>query len=317
MTKVKVGVFITDKTLSYSALGLSDIFTLANYNMNNELFSTDFVSDKKRPITSIPSLTLDIKNITTKKKYDLIIVAPLLGDAYEQVDPKVHKWLFKMAKSGTIMASACAGSFLLAQANIVGNKKTTTHWDLACEFRKKYPKLNLDTSKILLDEGELITAGGVNSYVDLCLHFIQKYAGALEAHRCAQLLVSDNVRVSQQIYNDLSFYPLIKSNVFFEMIEWLKRDLQKKITVSDMAEFCKLGERTFLRKFKLEFNDTPLAFLQKIRVEKAKTLLAIESLSFDEISYRVGFQDTSSFRKLFKKIVELTPSDYKSRLGSK
>lgn len=315
MTKIKIAILVVDKTLVFSAIGLAEIFSLANTKSGEDLYSYEFISDSSSPNLSNSDVTLKTTPLDSRKSHDIIIIPPLLDDGYLLASDKVISWIKKKHTQGVLMTSVCAGSFLFARANIIGDKKVTTHWDMATKFEYEFPGIKLEASNILIDEGTIITAGGVNSYIDLAIHLISKTHSKKLAYDCSRLLVTDTVRPSQSPYKDVNYNPAVQDVLIIELINWLNGRLNKTTSNMDMAKFCKLGERTFLRRFKKVLNTTPNSFLQLLRVEKAKELLALNNDSFEEITIKVGFEDPSTFRKLFRKVVSLSPAQYRNQLG--
>ncbi len=177
--------------------------------------------------------------------------------------------------------------------------------------------VTLESDKILIDEGRIITAGGVSAYVDLVLHIVEKFHSKANALRCANILLVDRGRNSQRCYKELPQAALMEDGEIKELLLWMKENLHDEHTTATLAKRLNLHERTFLRRFKISVNSTPNQYIQELRVDAAKSLLHTTNKSFDEITSEVGFENESSFRRLFKRETLLNPGEYRKKFQYK
>jgi len=221
------------------------------------------------------------------------------------------------AKAQVRLAAACTGTFLLAEAGLLDGLSATTSWWLAASFRHQYPNVNLSADDIVVDSGAVMTGGAATSFVQMCLALIAQTAGKDMADNIGRLMLVDPSRRSQAPYVNRALEQKPR-HAFSESAElYLQRNLHAPISVVALAQHCKVSERTLLRRFRESFAATPLEFVQKLRVERAKALLEQTKLTFDEVVERCGYQDISSFRRLFKNVTSVTPNNYRERFRAR
>ena len=171
-----------------------------------------------------------------------------------------------------------------------------THWMWAPQFRERYPDVVLKPEKILIDEGDVICAGGMTAYLDLCLYLVNKYGSSELASICSKLLLIDSGRRSQQPYQVYSIQKHHLDEEILQTQEWLESHYMESVSVQTLARTAGLEKRTFMRRFKSATGDTPRRYVQHLRLEAAKRMLESSNKTFSEITWQVGYQDTSSFQ---------------------
>lgn len=250
---------------------------------------------------------------------DILIIPPCFGDVDPLLnDQTVKKFLLERIDKGTVVATVCAGSFLLAGTGYLDRKIATTHWKLADNFRKRFPQVDLQPQQMLIDGGGYICAGGAMAWQDLALHLISRFMGRDVASSCAKILVMDSTRHVQTPY--FMFDQQKEASGFAdknitEVQKWMQENYRESISTEEMARLAGLGMRTFLRRFKRATGLTPGSYLQQLRVEAARHLLEVSNKGVDEITIMIGYENSSSFRRLFKKKTGLNPGEYRSRFG--
>ena len=315
----KITIFLHNNVM-LSALAIPlDVFNAAGvfWNMLNEKAPTPFFNVKTASIDGKPVKTYfghELKpdaSIQDSADSDTIIIPP--SDADETLAPDVLSWLMQSHETGAHIASFCLGTFLLAQTGLLDNKSATTHWGYLNRFRKQYPRVNVKPHKLITDEGDLFTAGGANAGGDLSLYLIAKYAGKEAAFQTARIMVMDMDRKSQSPYLLFRFEKVHGDKDVLDIQNWLEKNFQDEIKVDLLADKAGMSRRTFERRFKNATGDSPLRYLQRIRIENAKQLLEKGGKTFDEITYLVGYEDSSTFSRIFKKTTGLSPYLYKKK----
>jgi len=248
-------------------------------------------------------------------KTDLIIIPALRGDMLSagHYNRFFVDWIVKQYKGDAEIASLCTGAFMLAFTGLLKNKKCTTHWQYANEFRFFYPDINLVDGKIIVEQNGLYSSGGSNAYWNLLLFLVEKYVNREMAILVAKYFVVNLDKVAQSpfiIFNGLKEH---NDKKVLQAQEFIEQNYSERITVEDLAEKLFLTRRTFERKFKKCTNCTAIEYLQKVRIEASKKALELGRKSVDEIMADVGYFDSQTFRELFKKITGLTPVEYKNK----
>ena len=314
---IHVGVLVIEGTLPSAVLGVKDIFDICNAyckKKDEASFTLSFVG--LEDTIRLSGIEIGLKNLKEERRYAYIIVPPIITGHELVVSEALKRWLIAQYHKGAVLAAACMGSFVLAHTGLLDFKRATTHWLLEEKFKENFPKVVLQSEKILIDEGALITAGGVTAYIDLALYLIEKSLSLKTANKCASLLLVDRGREYQTCYKDLSSMILVKDKGIKKLLIWMKNNLDKELEIKTLAKRMNMGERSFMRYFKKEVNMTPIQYLQGLRIEEAKALLVNSKDSFEQITYGVGFTNESSFRRLFKRETSLNPGEYRKKFKS-
>ncbi|MEP4036370.1 helix-turn-helix domain-containing protein [Pseudophaeobacter sp.] len=246
---------------------------------------------------------------------DVVVLPPALMLDPPKLPTGWRQHLISQHNSGTVLASVCSGAFLLAGTGLLDGRRVTTHWRHAAVFQKSYPKAIIDTNRLLVDLGDIVTAGGVMSWTDLTLHMIKRFGGRKLMLEVARMFVLDPPEREQSYY--ATFLPNTKhTDQKILTVQLLMQETPGAAhSVSSLAEMALMSERSFLRRFKQATGRTPVTYLQHLRVEATRSRLELTRDSFERICWDVGYSDTAAFRRVFKRIVGLSPTDYRQRFG--
>jgi len=319
---LNIAILAFDNCLQSSISGPLDLFTVANWDKKkrDKTDSTPFcrwevlTADGGPVVCFSQDPLVPHCSIKACRDPDLIILPSVMGniEALRQ-EKEVIAWLKDQHARGAIIASICAGAFLSAEAGILNGREATTHWQLADRFRQTYPKVKLKADQMLIDGGDYICAGGTSAHQDLAIYLVEKYGSAGLADNCARMMLIDRARRQQAPYIRFSRQKGHGDESIALVQRHLEQHLTEGISVVEMARMALMVERTFLRRFKKATGDSPLEYLQRLRVEAAKRLLERGETQIDLITTAVGYEDASSFRRLFKQIVGVSPTVYRRR----
>jgi transcriptional regulator GlxA family with amidase domain len=319
---MKIGILAYNGCTSSMIAGVLDILSFANSHHKSRskknLFEVEIVTETGELVNGFSKFPISAqKSIHAKHKYDLIYVPGFVGDVEELLlrQQKLINWLARQYKKGTILSAACNGNFLLAEAGVLNGKRATTHWSLIDTFRERYKKISLEPEKIIIDNGSILSAAGVTAYFNLALFLVERYGSKELALTSAKVFLVDSGRKIQTPYQ---MYQVSKNHGDPEIVnvqDWLETNFNENITLEKMMAVCNLGKKTLVRRFKKVTGETPLIYLQKLRIENAKRLLESQRDSFNEITWKVGYNDASSFHKVFKSATGLTPIEYRSKFS--
>lgn len=226
---------------------------------------------------------------------------------------KMIQWLQVQHRRGCYIASMCTGAFVTAQAGLLDDRYATTHWVFSEQFARHFPKVKLQTERTVTDDGQVMCSGGSTSGSDLLLHLIRKFSSPQLAAECAKKLLVDVSARSQTPYSSTTFKKNHTDADVLKIQIWMENRLATNIRMEQVADEFGLSMRNFIRRFKEATDQTPIQYLQSLRIEKAKLLLESSQEAFDQITLRVGYEDSNSFRRLFKQRVGLSPSAYRKR----
>jgi transcriptional regulator GlxA family with amidase domain len=297
-----------------------DVFHLAGltwgYSTGHEIesqFQVKIASVDGKPVRCANQLYIEPHcDIHEVKNPDLIMICSI-SDMVDRVLEKnigVIDWLTHRHRSGSHIASICTGAFVLAETGLLNGKSATTHWGFADLFRQRYPLVHLKPERLVVDEGDLYCSGGANSSFDLTIYLIEKMVNREVATQYAKAMVHDIGRFTQAPFAACTFCKDHHDQQILGVQKWIEKNYAQGINISLLAGDHGMSLRAFERRFKKATGDSPLFYLQKVRIEAAKALLEKAHSTFEEVTYHVGYEDVRSFRKIFQRHTGLSPKEY-------
>jgi len=254
------------------------------------------------------------------EKTDVAIVC----DIYTPIDTPPRgryeheiEWLKRMHDGGAILASVCSGSLILAEAGLLDGIECAGHWGYRNLFREHYPNVRFREELILSfgKDARIITGGGVTSWHDLALHVIGRLCGAQQAIRTAKVFLLSGHQEGQLPFAVMTRCAQKNDGVIANCQAWIADNYVCANPVATMAERAGLKPRTFARRFRAATGYLPMDYVHALRIEEAKQLIETETAGIDEIGFRVGYEDPTFFRRLFKRKAGLTPAAYRRKIG--
>ncbi|MBC3478062.1 GlxA family transcriptional regulator [Pseudomonas taiwanensis] len=253
--------------------------------------------------------------LDTIDRTDLVLIPGFLFSLREALPAfaQYGSWLRHQHRQGAIIASMCTAAFMLAEAGLLDGVEATTHWAFADFLRRYYPKVCLDERRILCEDGRLISSAGASAAMDLLLHLVRRFASFELAQQCGRYLLVDSVRSEQTVYISWSMPRGHTDEAVMRVQDWMEANFAEPNSIAQLADHFGFGVRNFKRRFKEATGQTPLNYLQTLRLEKAKQLLETTRLGFEVITNRVGYEDSNSFRRLFCKRIGISPALFRKR----
>ncbi len=313
--------------MASEVMAIADLFHIANklWSRRNpkskeELLACDLIGLRDRSVATANGTRIEV-GIARRFDGDMLIVpgldfdnARVLIERLALLAPEVA-FIRKVAQRNISVASMCVGAFLLAEAGALDGRIATTSWLLNGVLAKRYPSVTLELNAIVTEDNGVFCAGAVTAAYDLGLKLIERFGDIDLAQKVAKVMLLEPNRRSQAPFVFGSLDAQGKDTLVAQVCKWLRRNFSGQISIDEVAAQFAVSPRTLLRQFRDEMLDTPLGYLQKIRLEHAKALLETTNLSFADIVDRAGYVDESAFRRLFKRHVGLTPSGYKKRFS--
>ncbi|MCK6449500.1 MAG: helix-turn-helix domain-containing protein [Alphaproteobacteria bacterium] len=250
---------------------------------------------------------------------DIVFVPNVLVEAsadLRALDRRLLDWIRDRYRGGAQLYAACGGSLVLAEAGLLDGHEATTHWGYAPLFRRLYPKVVLHEDRILVQSGpghDIVCSGGASSWQDLALLLIARHGGTEEAIRISKLFLYQWHREGQ-----LPFASMIQNvdhgdAAILRCQTWLADNYHRADIVAALVGYSGLPKRTFDRRFRQATGYAPLAYVQALRIEEAKQMLETGPAPVEEVAREVGYADTASFRRLFRRLAGMTPGDYRRK----
>jgi transcriptional regulator GlxA family with amidase domain len=318
----KVTILAMRNTMASAITGPMDVFYQAgvmwNYFKGSTLtpfFDVRVVTTNGAPFKCLNGLRMVPDGAMYEAEdADLIIVSSILDiERTLEVQSEVVDWLKDRYAGGCSIATICSGAFVLAETGLLDGKTATTHWAFADRFKRRYPRIHLKPERLITDEGDLFCSGGYNAGVDLSLYLVEKYCGHEVALQSSKSMISEMGRTSQAPYAVFHHRKDHHDHQILAAQEWIEQNFEKNFTYDRLARRNGMSRRTMERRFKNVTGETPLTYQQSLRVDAAKRLLEKSNRSFEEITWQVGYEDSSTFRKVFFKQTGLVPTEYRKK----
>ena len=304
-------------------VGTRSLFRMANSyakrigKYEEDLFHIDLVALTQEPITCHELFQVSpTKRLDEVKNTDLIIISSITGNI-EQTLAQNHR-LIDWIKTRRIMddaevVSLCRSAFILAETGLLNGKSCATHWAVHPQFEKQYPKIQLLPDKIISEDNGIYSSGGAYSFLNMIVYLIEKYFGRETAIWCSKMAEIDFDRLSQNQFAIFSGQKEHGDETIQQVQRYIEDNYQEKLTVEELADKFAVSSRTFIRRFKKATLNTPLEYIQRVKVEVAKKRFESSPLTISQVMYDVGYQDEKAFRKTFKKFTGLSPLEYRRK----
>ncbi len=306
--------------------------TLTSIDSSHQLFSrvNDFMKYQRKPsfydievvgLTKNTKLSNGLYTVNTDKtisqieRTDVIVLPLLCGDFKKaiQENKKYTDWLTAQYHKGAEVVCLCVGSFYLASTGLLDNRKCAVHWAAKNEFKEMFPNVKVIDDSIITDEKGIYTCGGGYSYLNLLLYIFEKHLGREISILASKMFEIDIERKSQNPYAIFTGQKKHGDELVLKAQEFIENNPTENYTVDKICENFSVGRRTFERRFKKCTGNSILEYIQRVKVEFAKKHLEAGRKTVNEIVYETGYNDIDAFRKVFKKITDLSPIDYRKK----
>ncbi len=326
MSPIDVIIIAVPETAGSALYGMVDVLlaagniwqTLVRTQPVDTLFRVRILSQTGEPFVCGNGVPVSPELSVQEDPETQIVILPELGlgpdEHLKGRYPELMDWIRRQHENGASIYSACSGAVMLAETGLLDDCEATSHWGYQDLFRKYYPKVRFRPEPNLAfadPAGQIVTAGGTTSWHDLAIHIISRHCSPGEALRIAKVYL-----LKWHGEGQLPYETLVRNNPHADSVvrtceKWLEDHFHERGAVQRVVELSNIPERTLKRRFKIATGSSLIDHLQNLRVEEAKRLLEAAEMPVDEISFDVGYEDPSFFRRLFKRQTGLTPSQYR------
>lgn len=302
------------------ALGAFELLAKFEPSVPRQPFQVEIVTPERVPVRWSNGLSLvGHRTCEEVERTDIAIVPLMMVDDAEWTVgryPSLVDWLRRMHDRGAALCSACTGVLLLAETGLLAGREATIHWAFAPTFHRNFPDVRLRTEEVLIVAGrrqEFVMTGGVVSWHDLALYLIARHVGPGAAQAMARLLMLQWHGEGQAPY--IAFAPGKDHGdaLVAHLQDWLEKHYMVESPVEELVRQAGLQRRSLERRFARATGYSPIAYVQALRIEKAKRRLEDSQTPIDEISADIGYENAAFFRRLFKRATRLTPGAYRKR----
>lgn len=302
-------------------VGACEIFAEANAfwkrSGKTPKFKIELVSASRRKGAGNNLISLKAHaTVSEIRKTDLIIVPSSLVRNYETATKNnklLIEWVSAQYKKGAEVASMCTGVFLLASAGLLEEKACSTHWAVSDNFKASFPRVNLQTDKLITDEDGIYTNGGAYSFLHLLVYLVEKHFDRQTAVYCAKTFQIDLDRNLQSEFSIFNGHKKHDDDTVLKAQAYLEKNYREKISIEFLSAKCNVGRRNFDRRFIKATGLTPLDYLQRVKMEAAKKSFENSRKTVKEVMYYVGYNDTKAFRETFSRVTGMSPAAYRSK----
>ncbi|PWG65393.1 GlxA family transcriptional regulator [Spiribacter halobius] len=272
------------------------------------------------PVTTAYGLELTPRAALADVAHSDIVMVPASGlelDAQIARYRELFPWLRECQARGSFIAGVCTGTAYLAEAGLLDGRQATTHWALGDAYRARYPQVDWRPELFITEDRHVLCAGGVFAAVDLSLYLVEKFCGRELARQCARSLLVDMPRTSQSGYAVLPLSRPHGDERIREVERYLAENCARDLPVKHLAERACMSPRTFVRRFKAATGRMPGQYLQLQRIGLAREMLEASTLTVQQVSERVGYEDVAFFRRLFRRVTGMSPAEYRMRFAGR
>lgn len=259
--------------------------------------------------TSLGFAISDLKPIEWISGADTVIV-PGLEAPWKPQNPAVLEAIAEAARDGARLVSLCAGAFVLGQAGVLDGRRVTTHWALADEFRAAFPNARLVEHAMYVDDGQILSSGGMLASADLCLYVLGQDHGQSYANDVSRVLISPPHRTGGQAQYAKP-RPRDDRQSLSPVLAWLDEHIADPLTLQAVATQAHMSQRTLARRFRTETGESFAGWVARRRVERARTLLEESEMTVSAVAHNAGFGSTEAMRRHFVAQLATTPSAYR------
>ncbi|MBY4677777.1 GlxA family transcriptional regulator [Marinobacterium arenosum] len=298
-------------------VGPLQVFASANQQLDRPAYRVGIIAERPGPLRTNSGMNLLADwTLDDNPPLDTLLVAGGSGIRQQLHNPILIDWLRGQASQVRRLGSVCTGAFLLAEAGLLDGKRVVTHWGSCQRLASDYPRLEVEMDALYIRQQNLYTSAGVTAGIDLALALLEEDRGpALAAAVARELVVFRHRPGGQAQFSAREELPGCVPGPLQRVIEHIHQSLEQPLALADLAEIASVSARHLARLFKQQLGRTPVEYIEQLRVERARELLAEHRLGLEVIAEQCGLASADSLRRLFLRRLGVTPSDYRKRFA--
>lgn len=327
---ITINILATVDTSPSTLFGLYDVLSSVGVAWENFItgspgkpkFDVRIVAAKREPFHCAHDVLVSPHySVEENEDADISIIASFVVPSLAPLKNKNAcelEWLDRQRERGSTIASACTGAIMLAESGMLNGWEATTHWAFRELFRVYYPEVILRLEQDLCVTGEnkqIVTSGGATSWQELALYLVTKFAGVEHASNAAKFWRIPLHDDGQAPFSAMTRKIPHEDGIVNASQDWIAENYANPSPIQDMVRESGLPATTFSRRFRRATGYRPIDYVHALRIEQAKSMLEVTQEAVESIGLGVGYEDPSSFRRIFKRKVGLTPSMYRRKFG--
>jgi transcriptional regulator GlxA family with amidase domain len=295
--------------------GPAMVFEGGNDALGKTYYKVHIVSAEGGSIKTSCAVSLDTTPIgsLSPSSIDTLLIAGGDECGLEQLaaDESVGRWVCDTTRKARRYGSICSGAFVLAHLGLLDGKRVATHWSKCAELAERWPDVEVDRNALFVHEDRLWTSAGVTTGIDMSLEMVSSDVGNAVAHAIAKRLVLYSRRPGFQTQFSPMLHAQSKAEApFAALIDWMRENLAQSLDLPRLADKVSMSERTFLRKFTGSMGETPAHFVETLRLDQTRSLLAA-GLPLKDIAAKTGYSTAAQLSKAFDRRFGMTPALFK------
>jgi transcriptional regulator GlxA family with amidase domain len=286
--------FVVSSGFQIMSFAAVSAFECANKEMGKRVYDVHLLSETGGFIRSSIGVSMTTEPFDGTN-FDTLIV----GRGTEPSTPGLIEFVRQALGRCRRVAATCTGAFILAEAGLLDGRRATTHWDGARDLQARFPKVKVEEDRIFIIDGPVWTSAGMTAGIDLVLAMIEQDLGGDVARAVARQLVVYHRRAGGQSQFSALLELEPKSDRIQSALAYAKRNLDKPLTVRQLAEAAHLSPRQFSRAFRAETRQSPARAVENLRLEAARLMMEQSRHPIDVIARQTGFADRDRMRRAF------------------
>lgn len=299
---------------AYEIFRRADEFWVQNGNPSRFEVKLAGASSQSELRNGLATIKVDV-NIASVGKSDLIVI-PAINPYFEKAEGGnivLIDWIKKQYDKGAEIASMCSGAMILASTGLLDGRSCSIHWNFAGRLQQLFPKVIVKEDMLITDEHGIYTNGGGYSFLNLILYLVEKYYDREVAIYCSKVFQIEMDRQRQSTFAIFKGQKAHGDEVVEKAQAYIEENFREKISMEELSGKFAVGRRNFDRRFIKATSNTPVEYLQRVKVESAKKDLETTRKTINEVMYDAGYSDEKAFREVFKKITGISPLEYKRK----
>lgn len=315
----EIGILLYPGVQLAAVHGLTDLFAMAGWVVSThggprpgQIRVTHW---RAETASGAIACVFDSMPVATPNPSYLLVPSSFLRPPSPEAVGAVAGWLRERHAAGVVIASNCLAAFLLAEAGLLSGRRVTTHWHFAAALAERFPDIVVDGDKLIIDEGDIITAGGLHAWGDLGLRLVGRVLSPAVAVMTARYLLLDFSGREQRHYS--AFAPRLHhgDDAVLAVQRWLQSEHAGPVSLEAMADRAGMTARTLLRRFRKATGLTPIAYHQHLRMTRAREILESSTKSLKNVAWDIGYGDVTAFNRTFRRVMGIAPAEYRRRFG--
>ncbi|WP_433705899.1 GlxA family transcriptional regulator [Paraburkholderia sacchari] len=302
----RIGFLLVDG-FQIMALAPQSVFEYANLVAGEPFYQIDNFSPDGGEVRSSLGMAVGSRPLRGAIAVDTWMVAGVNNPLDSATPDKVLAFLRRASTRARRVAGICTGGFILAEAGLLAHRRATTHWAFGREMERRFPDVRVEEDRIYVVDGSIWTSAGMTAGLDLALAMVEKDMGAEAARSVAHKLVMHQRRAGGQTQHSEMLDLAAKSDRIQDALTYARQNLNRSLTVDELAESVHMSARQFSRVFSQETGQSPAKAVERLRLESARLMIEQSRHPLEIIARETGFRDRRHMREAFLRGLGLPP----------